>query len=128
MTTTEINHQLHQLIGQLLGAEDIVLTIAEFLSAKECLSLQITSRRLNDVMSKHEKSLFDQHLRRDFPEGEVLSYVAKKKNLSRKKLYRAFAARWSLPKQADDTLRAAEPSYYNRGDRNTRLSLLGQGH
>ncbi len=131
MTTTEINHHLDQLIGQLLGAEDIVLTIAEFLSAKECLSLQTTSRRLNDVMSKHETSLFDKHLRRDFPEGEVLSYVAKKTNLSRKKLYRAFAARWSLPKQADETLRAAEPSYYSWGDsltdRNTKIITTWTG-
>jgi hypothetical protein len=80
---------------------------------------------MNDVMSKHETALFDKHLRRDFPEGEVLSYVAKKKNLSRKKLYRAFAARWSLPKQADETLRAAEPSYYSwrdsPTDRNTKI-------
>lgn len=118
MATKEINHQSGRLIGRLLDAEDFALTITEFLSAKDCLGLQTTSRRLNDALSKHEKSLFDKHLRRDFPEGEVLSYVANKKNLSRKKLYRAFAARWSLPKQADETLRAAQPSW---GDKNTKI-------
>jgi hypothetical protein len=118
MATNEINHlPCGHLLGRLLDAEGIALSIAEFLSAKDCLALQTTSRRWNDALSKHEKSLFDKHLRHDFPEGEVLSYVANKKNLSRKKLYRAFVGRWSLPKQGDETLRAAGSS----SDRNTKI-------
>jgi hypothetical protein len=51
----------------------------------------------------------------------VLLYVAKKKNLSHKKLYRAFLGRWSLPKQADETLR--DEDFFNNyyGDRNTKI-------
>ena len=114
MATNEIPDLL---FGRLLDVEGIALSIAEFLSAKDCLALRTTSRRWSDALFKHEKSLFDKHLRHDFPEGEVLSYVANKKNLSRKKLYRAFIGRWSLPKQGDETLRAAGSS----SDRNTKI-------
>eukprot|EP00984_Skeletonema_dohrnii_P010486 scaffold4091_cov85-Skeletonema_dohrnii-CCMP3373.AAC.1 len=58
---------------------------------------------------------------RDFPEGEVLSYVAEQRNLSRKKLYRAFLGRWSLPKQADEKIRAESSDW--EGDRNTRILI-----
>ena len=106
---------------RLIDAEDAVLSIAKFLSAKDCLSLHAVSRKIHGILGKHDEALFENHLRRDFSEGRVLLYVAEKKNLSRKKLYRAFLARWSLPKQADEKIRAASEDY--EGDRHTKILI-----
>lgn len=84
----------------LFGSEDAVLSITMFLSARDCLNLPAVSRGWHDVISTHDDTLFENHLRNDFDEGDVLAYVAEKKNLSRKKLYRAFRGRWSLPKKS----------------------------
>jgi hypothetical protein len=100
--------------------EDVILSIAKFLPAKDCLNLHAVSRGLHHVVSKHDEALFGHHLYRDFAEGYVLLYVTKKKNLSRKKLYRAFLGRWSLPKQADEKLRE-EKFIFDYGDRNTKI-------
>ena len=86
---------------RLIDAEDAVLSIAKFLSAKDCLSLHAVSRGFHHLLGKHDEELFGYLLQRDFAEGRVLLYVTKKKNLSHKKLYRAFLGRWSLPKQID---------------------------
>jgi len=94
-----VDASAHHAIAPLLSVNDAIVSIAAFLSAKDCLSLPCTCRSLLRVISKNEEALFEHHLRRDFPEGEVLSYVAEQRNLSRKKLYRAFLGRWSLPKQ-----------------------------
>lgn len=83
----------------------MAINIATFLPAKDSLGLHPVNKKWHDVLTKHEETLFDDYLKRDFVEGRVLSYVAKEKNLSCKKLYRAFAARWSLPAQADENLR-----------------------
>ena len=101
--------------------EDVILSIAKFLPGKDCLNLHAVSRGLNHVLSKHDEALFGHHLRHDFAEGRVLLYVAEKKNLSHKKLYRAFLSRWSLPKQADEKLRAASEDF--EGDRNTKIII-----
>lgn len=91
-------------VGLLIGSEDIVLSITAFLSAKDCLNLHAVSRAFHHCLSgRIDETLFEKHLRCDFDEGEVLVYVAEKKNLSYKKLYRAFRGRWSLPKQVDPT-------------------------
>eukprot|EP00985_Skeletonema_marinoi_P005495 scaffold2385_cov81-Skeletonema_marinoi.AAC.3 len=116
-----VDASAHHAIAPLLGLNDAIVSIAAFLSAKGCLSLPCTCRSLARVISKNEEALFEHHLRRDFPEGEVLSYVAEQRNLSRKKLYRAFLGRWSLPKQAEEKIRA-ESAYYE-GDRNTRILI-----
>ena len=91
------NHNMERLID----AELTVLSVVKFLSAKDCLSLQAVSRGFHQLLGKHDEAIFGYLLRRDFAEGRVLFYVAKKRNLSRKKLYRAFLGRWSLPKQID---------------------------
>ncbi len=101
--------------------EDVILSIAKFLPARDCLNLHAVSRGLHHVLSKHDEALFQNHLRHDFAEGRVLLYVAEKKNLSHKKLYRAFLGRWSLPKQADEEIRAASKDY--EGDRNTKIII-----
>ena len=109
---------------RLIDAEDAILSIAKFLSAKDCLSLHTVSRKIHGILGKHDEALFENHLRRDFAEGKVLLYVAKKKNLSHKKLYRAFVGRWSLPKQADENIRAASEVYYeDEGDRHTKITI-----
>ena len=116
-----VDASAHHAIAPLLGLNDAIVSIAAFLSAKGCLSLPCTCRSLARVISKNEEALFEHHLRRDFPEGEVLSYVAEQRNLSRKKLYRAFLGRWSLPKQADEKIRAESADY--EGDRKTRILI-----
>ena len=85
----------------LLASEDVVLSIVTFLSAQDCLNLHQVSCAWHDAISKHDATLFENFLRSDFDEGGVLAYVAKKRNMTFKKLYRAFRGRWSLPKQAD---------------------------
>ena len=70
---------------------------ASFLSAKDSLRLHAVNKQLHDILTQHEETLFASYLKRDFVEGLVLSYVAKEKNLSRKKLYRAFFTRFILP-------------------------------
>ena len=57
------------------------------------------------MLNMHEEFLFEHLLNHDFLEGKVLNYVAKRDNLSRKKLYLAFHKRWSLPEQGDDKTR-----------------------
>lgn len=123
MAADSPNHIEAHPIGLLINAEDAVLLIAKCLSANDCLNLHAVSRGWHDVISKHDEALFENHLRHDFAEGEVLVYVAEKRNLSYKKLYRAFLGRWSLPKQADPKtkIRAASPDY--EGDRNTRILI-----
>eukprot|EP00984_Skeletonema_dohrnii_P027794 scaffold17464_cov80-Skeletonema_dohrnii-CCMP3373.AAC.2 len=116
-----VDASAHHAIAPLLGVNDAIVSIAAFLSAKDCLSLPCTCRSLARVISKNEEALFEHHLRRDFPEGEVLSYVAEQRDLSRKKLYRAFLGRWSLPKQADEKIRAESED--DEGDRNTRILI-----
>lgn len=101
--------------------EDVILSIAKFLPGKDCLNLHVVSRGLHHVLSKHDEALFGHHLRHDFAEGRVLLYVAEKKNLSHKKLYRAFLSRLSLPKQADEEIRAASEDF--EGDRNTKIII-----
>ena len=106
---------------RLIDAEYTVLSIVKFLSAKDCLSLHAVSRGFHGILGKHDEAIFGYHLRRDFAEGRVLLYVAKKRNLSHKKLYRAFVGRWSLPKQADENIRAASKDY--EGDRRTKIMI-----
>ena len=114
----------HNNMERLIDSEDAVLSIAKFLSAKDCLSLHTVSKKIHGILGKHDEALFENHLRRDFAEGRVLLYVAKKKNLSRKKLYRAFLGRWSLPKQADEKIRAASEVYYeDEGDRHNKIMI-----
>ncbi|KAK1743956.1 hypothetical protein QTG54_005553 [Skeletonema marinoi] len=118
-----VDASAHHAIAPLLSVNDAIVSIAAFLSARDFLSLPCTCRSLARVISKNEEALFEHHLRRDFPEGEVLSYVAEQRNLSRKKLYRAFLGRWSLPKQADLEIRAESADYDYEGDRNTRILI-----
>lgn len=109
--------------GLLINDEDAVLSIAKFLSANDCLNLHTVSWGWHHVISKHDEdeALFENYLRHDFSEGEVLTYVAQKRNLSYKKLYRTFLGRWSLPKPADAKIGAASPDY--AGDRNARILI-----
>lgn len=86
----------------LLASEDVVLSIVTFLSAQDCLNLHQVSCVWHDAIQKHDATLFENFLWSDFDEGDVLAYVAKRRNMSFKKLYRAFHGRWSLPKQAAD--------------------------
>lgn len=86
----------------LLGFDDAALNIATYLSANDNIALHSVNRGWHDFISRHEDSLFAKHLKRDFVEGVVLSYVAEKRNLSRKKLYFAFRKRWSLQKQGGE--------------------------
>ena len=111
------NHNMERLID----AELTVLSIVKFLSAKDCLNLHTVSRKIHGILGKHDDALFGYLLRRDFAEGKVLLCVAKKRKLSRKKLYRAFVGRWSLPKQADENIRAASKDY--EGDRLTKIMI-----
>jgi hypothetical protein len=98
-------------VGLLIGSEDVVLSTTAFLSAKDCLNLHAVSRAFHHCLSgRIDETLFEKHLRCDFDEGEVLVYVAEKKNLSYKKLYRAFRGRWSLPKQVDPNIQASSSS------------------
>lgn len=99
----------------LLGFDNVALGIATFLPAKDVLTLHTVNRGWHGILTKHDESLFKQLLTGDFVEGEVLSYVARKDNLSCKKLYRAFLQRWSLPKPlppwawADESTRVCVP-------------------
>ena len=88
-----------------LGFDDAALNIATYLPAQDTLGLHAVNRGWHDLLSKHEELLFENYLKQDFVEGAVLSYVAEKKNLSRKKLYRAFFCKWSLPEQGDQNTR-----------------------
>lgn len=126
MTTTLVAESTDDLnnMERLIDAEVAVLSIAKFLSAKDCLSLHAVSKRFHTVVSKHDEALFENHLRHDFPEGKVLIYVAEKKNLSCKKLYRAFLGRWSLPRQADEKIRAPLGSFGDFvNDRKTKIMI-----
>ena len=89
----------------LVGFDDAAVLIALYLSAEEKLSLHGMNRGLHSALSKHEEALFESFLERDFAEGEVLSHVAKARDLSRKRLYLAFYKRWSLPEQGDENTR-----------------------
>ena len=86
----------------LLGFEDAAVSIASFLSAKDIIGLHTTNRGWHNILAKHEESFFQDHLKRDFVEGTVLSYVANQRNVPCKKVYLAFLKRWSLPKAECD--------------------------
>ena len=87
------------------GFDNLALNIATYLSAQDVLSLHNVNRSWHNVLNNHEELLFEHLLCHDFVEGEVLNYVAKRDNLSRKKLHLAFHKRWSLPKQGDEKTR-----------------------
>ena len=87
------------------GFDNLALNIATYLSAQDVLSLHNVNRSWHNVLNMHEELLFEHLLSVDFVEGEVLNYVAKRDNLSRKKLHLAFHKRWSLPKQGDEKTR-----------------------
>ena len=111
-------------IGLLIGSEDVVLSITAFLSAKDCINLHAVSRAFHHCLSgRIDETLFEKHLRCDFDEGEVLVYVAEKKNLSYKKLYRAFRGRWSLPKQEDPNIQLQLPSSSKYENRYTKILI-----
>ena len=80
------------------GFDDAALNIASYLSARSILTLHQVNQGLNSLLNKHDEVLFEQLIHQDFIEGYVLNYVAKRDNLSYKKLYLAFYNRWSLPK------------------------------
>ena len=87
--------------------EYAAIKIASFISAKDCLGLHTVNKRWHDVLTQHEETLFGYYLKRDF--GSAVFYVAKEKNLSRKKLYRAFHSRWSLPEQGNQDTSVSVP-------------------
>ena len=88
----------------LLGrtSDDVAYKMISFLPTKDILGLHSVNKACHNLISAREDVLFDEFLRRDFDEGNILSYVANERKLCRKKLYLAFLHRVSLPKHVVD--------------------------
>lgn len=88
----------------LLGrtSDDVAYKMISFLPTKDILGLHSVNKACHNLLSAREDVLFEEFLRRDFEEGNILSYVANERKLCKKKLYLSFLHRVSLPKQVVD--------------------------
>jgi len=104
-----------------LDVSEVAHKIVSFLPAKDVLSLHSVDKACHNLLSKHEDVLFEEFLRRDFAEGNVLAYIANERRVSKKYLYLAFLNRRSLPKL--EVMAPAAPMDIQKG-----YVLTGNGH
>lgn len=71
----------NNLLFSILLVDDVCTHFAKFLSTKEMLGVYAVSTDCRDLLTKNEELLFEYYIERDFVEGSVLSYVAKKRHL-----------------------------------------------
>jgi len=88
----------------LSGFDDAALHIATYLPIEDMISLQSVSNGWNNILTKHEETLYENYLQSDFVEGSVLAYVARERSLSYKQLYIAFFKRWKLEEKGGTRL------------------------
>jgi len=81
-----------------LDVSEVADKIVSFLPAKDVLGLHTVNKACHNLISKREDVLFEEFLRRDFAEGNVLAYVAKERELNYKRLYLAFLHKCTLSK------------------------------
>ena len=81
-----------------LDVSEVAHKIVSFLPAKDVLGMHIVNQACHNLISKREDVLFEDFIRRDFAEGNVLAYIANERRVSKKYLYLAFLNRRSLPK------------------------------
>ena len=55
-----------------------------FLSTKDILGLHSVNKACHNLISAREDVLFEEFLRRDFDEGNILSYIANKGSFARR--------------------------------------------
>ena len=94
----------------LLDVSEVGYKIISFLPTKDLLEgLHSVNQAYHNLISECEDALFEEFIRRDFSEGNILAYVAKERHLNYKRLYRAFLHKFSLPKRVVDGERISIP-------------------